>query len=156
MEIRKADYRDIDRLTDFFETGDTYHREGLPEIFRKTDKPPWTPDYIGEIISSDGAEIFVAEIDGEVLGFVQVMLLRNPEFPVFKPRTFPCVENITVDEEHRGMGVGRDLMMKAEEWGRLKGFGVLELHVWEFPGSAVDFYKDLGYRTLSRRMIKDL
>jgi ribosomal protein S18 acetylase RimI-like enzyme len=47
-------------------------------------------------------------------------------------------------------------MDAAQEWAIARGATAIELNVYEFNEAAQAFYRQLGYATLSRRMIKNL
>ena len=47
-------------------------------------------------------------------------------------------------------------MAFAEAWVQARGIGRIELNVFEFNTGVRRFYQDLGYSTLSRRMVKRL
>ena len=48
------------------------------------------------------------------------------------------------------------LMHKMQAWAIEKGATSIELNVYEFNETAISFYEKLGYRTLSRKMSKEL
>ncbi len=47
-------------------------------------------------------------------------------------------------------------METVHNWAVSKGATAIELMVFEFNQNAIAFYRDLGYDTLSRRMVKPL
>ena len=51
---------------------------------------------------------------------------------------------------------GRGLMDKAHEQAQEKSATSVQLNVYEFNQDAIDFYRSLGYETVSRRMQKPL
>ncbi len=53
-------------------------------------------------------------------------------------------------------GIGRRLMDEAQAWASARGATSIELNVYEFNEDAIAFYERLGYRTLSRKMSKEL
>jgi GNAT superfamily N-acetyltransferase len=66
--------------------------------------------------------VLVAEVDGRVAGFVQVLLRRPPEQPsMLKPRLLGYVRELGVSEDARGTGLGSQLLEAAEEWACLGG-----------------------------------
>ncbi len=46
---------------------------------------------------------------------------------------------------HRRRGVGRALLLAAEEWARSAGVGKLELHVFPHNEAAIRLYESCGY-----------
>jgi hypothetical protein len=43
-------------------------------------------------------------------------------------------------------------MQAAETWVKQKGAVEMQLDIWEFAADPFDFYQNLGYRTLTRRL----
>jgi ribosomal protein S18 acetylase RimI-like enzyme len=76
--------------------------------------------------------------------------------PVFVPRHYAIVDGIVVKSGFRNRGIGKMLMDKMQEWAIAKGATSVELNVYEFNRTAISFYEKLGYRTLSRKMSKEL
>ena len=52
---------------------------------------------------------------------------------------------LAVDESHRGEGLGRQLMLAAEDWLRERGVVKLQLMVRSANAGVLDFYDRLGY-----------
>ncbi|MFQ6077792.1 MAG: GNAT family N-acetyltransferase [Thermodesulfobacteriota bacterium] len=65
-------------------------------------------------------------------------------------------DNLAVKQNFRRSGVGRSLIKRAHQWAVDKGLAQVELNVWEFNEGAIAFYEKLGYKTMSRKMVKSL
>lgn len=68
-------------------------------------------------------------------------------------RTLGAVQNVGVVPEHRGLGLGRALMLKSLAGFQQSGMGRVYLEVTADNGSAVRLYESLGF-TLTRTMYK--
>ena len=75
---------------------------------------------------------------------------------MFVPRRTAVVDAIVVRSGFKYHGIGRRLMDEAQAWAIAKRATSIEFNVYEFNESALSFYERLGYRTLSRKMSKDL
>jgi ribosomal protein S18 acetylase RimI-like enzyme len=64
--------------------------------------------------------------------------------------------DITVDEEVRGRGYGRALMLRFEEEARARGYARAGLNVFGDNAIARRLYESLGYRESARQLHKDL
>jgi ribosomal protein S18 acetylase RimI-like enzyme len=64
--------------------------------------------------------------------------------------------SVEVDEQYRGRGFGRSIMLAAEQECRLRGFSRLELNVFGDNHTAVALYESLGYHVTSQQMRKEL
>jgi len=156
VNIRKASVEDYDSLCSTFDEVDALHRNNLPHIFKKSDGPVREHDYYLGLISDDNVGLFVAESDGDVVGFVHVIIKEAPGIPIFIQRQYVVIDNILVKSGFRNHGIGKLLMDKIQEWSIIKGVSSIELNVYEFNSSAIFFYKKCGYKTFSRRMSKEL
>ena len=90
----------------------------------------------------EGMTRLVAEIDDEVVGFVE--LATYPNAP--RHRHVGVVNLIAVREDHQGNGVGRNLMDAVIDLGD-NGLQLvlLELFAWTTNNTAVRLYKSLGF-----------
>lgn len=156
VAIRAATARDLDALLPIIDEVDALHREHLPHVFQDPHGPPRDRAYLLELLADESYEVFVAEVEGEIVGFVQVNIRETPPIPILVPRRVAAVENLAVREEFRRMGIGRALMRHAQRWAEELGASEIELTVFEFNQAAVSFYHSLGYAASSRRMSKRL
>ncbi|WP_028046193.1 GNAT family N-acetyltransferase [Cellulomonas sp. URHE0023] len=96
-----------------------------------------------EAIEADpNNELVVAELDGEVVGTMQLTYVpgisRNGA-------TRLLVEAVRVDVRLRGGGVGRQMMLWAHERGRARGAVVAQLTSDKRRSDAHRFYRNLDY-----------
>lgn len=68
----------------------------------------------------------------------------------------PFIYGIEVDEDQRGKGYGRSIMLAGEEECRRRGFEHLELNVFGNNSTAIALYDSLGYVVTSQQMRKTL
>jgi ribosomal protein S18 acetylase RimI-like enzyme len=156
FKIRPAhagDYKGICRLC---ETVDALHRRNLPHVFRKPDGPARELPYIQRLLDSPDVAFLVAEQEGGLAGFVVVMLEHTAKIPLFVPRLYAVIDNLVVDTRYRRRGLGRALMVQAENWASTRGATEVTLNVFEFNQAAQKMYQALGYQTRSRKMAKRL
>ncbi|MCG2767492.1 MAG: GNAT family N-acetyltransferase [Anaerolineae bacterium] len=156
MVIRKATLDDYDELCGLIAEVDELHRINLPQRFREPEGPTREWDYLRSVITDENVGFFVAEDDGELVGFVHVVVRDSRDIPILVPRRYAFIDSIAVREELRGTGIGRVLMERAHEWATSMGATEMELNVFEFNEDAVAFYLKLGYRTVCREMSKPL
>jgi ribosomal protein S18 acetylase RimI-like enzyme len=100
--------------------------------------------------------LFVVETGRALVGFVHAVIRDAPANPVFVPRRYAIVEGIGVKSECQNQGLGRRLMDTVHEWAMAQGATSIELNVYEFNQTALDFYRGLGYEALSRKMSRAL
>ncbi len=94
-----------------------------------------------------GGEALVAEEDGEVVGFVQLIV-----FPHFQHTGGWCaeLESVHVREDHRRHGIGAALVARAEELARERGCYRIQLTSRNVRVDAHRFYLAQGYDLTSR------
>ena len=116
---------------------------------------------------------YVAEADGEVVGFITLLIKESPSMPIWPvARAFlrhlgflgvcraliglpfllkrigkeDCyIQAIGVDEEWRGQGIGTALLKRAEEYAKERGKPYLTLEASQTNGAAIRLYRRLGF-----------
>lgn len=127
------------------------HARAVPARLREG-VTPLPADYFHGLIESPDAEILVAEDDHRIVGFIILKVQAAPAIPILRPRRTVLVDLIAVDASERGRGIGTALMNTVATWARECGAESLELKVYEFNSSAIEFYEGLGMQTVSRTM----
>jgi ribosomal protein S18 acetylase RimI-like enzyme len=154
--IREAARGDYEGLCANIEEVDRMHREALPHRFKAPDGPARERSYIANAIRAPDAGLFVAEVQGQLAGFVHVIVKDVRAVPIFAPRRYAAVDNLAVKRAHHRGGIGRALMKRAEAWAQTKGATSIELNVYAFNQTAQAFYRRLGFETLSHHLCKSL
>ena len=96
-----------------------------------------------EAIESDpNQELIVAELDGEVIGTLQLMFLPSISY---QGRTRAQVESVRVVQQLRGQGIGADMMKWAIECARQRGCHMMQLTSHKSREDAHRFYEKLGF-----------
>jgi ribosomal protein S18 acetylase RimI-like enzyme len=152
ITIREATQADYPALCAVFAEVHALHCAALSQIFRQPATPALPEEYVAETIADPGAALLVAEQDNHVVGLLIVKLQEAPNLPIFVPRRYAIIHNLAVRSERRRAGIGRALMARAHRWARDQGVSEVELSVWEFNTTALAFYEQLGYATMSRKM----
>lgn len=99
-----------------------------------------------------GAEAFVAEWQGQPAG----LLMLHPEHDHFTQHARAYVDLLLVTPAAEGNGIGRRLMVHAEEWAREHGCCEVVLDVFASNSAAIAFYTRVGYAPDHIRMAKPL
>jgi GNAT superfamily N-acetyltransferase len=100
-----------------------------------------------------GAAVLIAEdADGTPLGLIH--LHAATEHYIHEEHGH--VEDLIVAPEGEGRGVGRALMLKAEEWARGRGYRWLTLNVFAENLRAREVYRRLGYGEDMVKYVKEL
>jgi ribosomal protein S18 acetylase RimI-like enzyme len=156
VTIRKATAQDYAGLCEIIEEVDALHGDHLPHIFQKPKGPARELEWVLGLLSDPDHGLFVAEVEGQLAGFVHLVIRDSHPIPLLVPRRLALVDNLAVKTEFRRSGIGRALMQRAEAWAAAKSATEIDLNVYEFNETAIAFYQNLGYETYSRRMSKPL
>ena len=94
------------------------------------------PEDYTTFIDNPQKVIFFADVDGEPAGQIKLIPWWNK---------FAYVEELIVDTEFRGQGVGSALMNRAIAWAREHGFPGLTLETQDNNVPACKFYEKCGF-----------
>lgn len=98
----------------------------------------------------------VADLGGEIVGFVDARLWRSPD-AMHRDLTYCHVVEIAVSSRHQSQGIGARLLRAAEDWGRTQGAEFASLEYLAANTRAGAFYeRRMGYRAASITAIKRL
>lgn len=86
------------------------------------------------------AEVLLAYLDGEPVGFA----LYFSTFSTFLGRPGIYLEDLFVEPNYRGSGIGKALLVSVAKEAKARGCGRLEWSVLDWNQPAIDFYKSLG------------
>ncbi len=106
----------------------------------------FTPDSVREVLTelTGRPEIYanyLAEIDGACVGFCSVVFYRT----VFHRGGTALVNELVVTGEHRGRGIGSELVARAIRDARARGMDEIEVGTEKGNRRAIDFYRANGF-----------
>ena len=107
----------------------------------------------GNILSERGV-VFVAEIEGEVVGFCHGTVAHYP--PVHLIAEYGMVYDVAVTERFRRRGIGALLFQSIKTWFQAKGLRRLELHVAVNNEVSMRFWAKMGLRSVLETKYLDL
>jgi GNAT superfamily N-acetyltransferase len=86
------------------------------------------------------AEVLLAFWNNEPVGFA--LYFRN--FSTFFGQAGIYLEDLFVDVEHRGKGIGKALLIRLAKIAKERGYGRLEWVVLDWNTPSIEFYRSLG------------
>ena len=102
--------------------------------------PAYEKDYAAEDVDygfdEGGATIFFAEVDGKIAGRIKMMKWWNQ---------FGYVEDLVVNPEYRGMGIGRKLLERGIQWARENNYPGVMLETQDNNVPACMLYQSCGF-----------
>ena len=152
MNIRKAENKDISRLTELLQQVLEFHAKIRPDVFI-----PGTTKYTKEelkgIIKDDMSPIYVAvDDDDEVMGYAFCQIKEQPFSNNMVPFKSMFIDDLCVDESRRGQHVGEALFEYVKDRARELGCYEVTLNVWSGNEGAEHFYEKMGMKTKERQM----
>ena len=129
VEIREAQPRDYARIAEL--AGQLGYPSSADEIAKRFD---------GMQHSNENA-VFVAQLGGEIAGWVAVFVYREVEADARAE-----ISGFVVDERYRSQRVGMHLLARAERWAREKGCRAIGLRSNVIRDRAHAFYERHGYK----------
>ena len=143
MKIRRATLNDKPRIEDLLGQVLEVHHNARPDIFKGGTRK-YTDSELDGIISDDGRPIFVAEVDGEILGYAFCVFIRHIDNNILTDIKTLYIDYLCVDESARGEGIGRALYNYVVEFAKRNDCYNLTLNVWADNTSALGFYEAIG------------
>jgi ribosomal protein S18 acetylase RimI-like enzyme len=146
QKIRRATNTDIPGLMNLLVQVDMVHHNGRPDIF-KGPATKYNEKELEEILKNDSTPVFVCvDEDNKVLGHAFCMHKQIIGDSVLTDIKTLYIDDICVDEDCRGMGVGRSLYNHVISYAREYGFYNVTLNVWSCNPGAQKFYENLGLK----------
>jgi ribosomal protein S18 acetylase RimI-like enzyme len=106
--------------------------------------------------TDEGGSLLVAEKAGKVVGLLCWAIDKDGPFVRDEFRTVGEVIFVAVAHEHRGGGIGRQLIDEATRLARDAGLNRLSLMVMAGNENAVNVYKKIGFQTRAHKMLKKI
>jgi len=142
--VRKAEKRDIKRVTELLYQVNAVHHAIRPDLF-KGNTPKYNEQELEDILNDESRPIFVYD-DGQVWGhaFCQVTEIKNHR--LLQSIKTLYIDDICVDEQVRGKHIGQALYDFVRQYAKSIGCYNMTLNVWEGNDPAYSFYKNMGMK----------
>lgn len=140
MQLRRATVNDVDAIAPLFDRYRQFY-EQAPDATK-------AHDFIQARLSADESVIFIAEDQGQVLGFTQLF----PSFSSVGAARAWILNDLYVLPEARRQGVARALLDAAAGFGRETGATRLELETDHDNRSAQALYRHMGWEVYDGTM----
>ena len=141
--VRRAEERDIPAVLNLLVQVNMVHHNGRPDLF-KGPTTKYTAEELKAIFSNGETPVFVCtDEDDRVLGH-GFCIMEQYGGQLMTERTTLYIDDICVDENARGRGVGRALYEHILDYAREAGCYNVTLNVWSCNPGATAFYEKLG------------
>ena len=145
MLIRRAHIGDVSGLVSLLRQVGQVHHELRPDIFR-----PGTLKYdekaLAELLSDEDRPVFVAAEGETVTGYCFCVHKEYRGGGAHTDRRELYIDDLCVDECHRGQGIATALYRYVTDYARNMGCSFITLNVWCGNDNAMHFYEKMGLR----------
>lgn len=141
VTMREARRDDVERIAGLIMLGAAKQTRTTDEIAQEAQHPAYLAAF-DEVGASPHNTLFVAELDGEVVGTLQVTLIPGL---AYRGRKRAKLESVHVHPDLRGRRIGETMVAHAVAFARKKGAGQVELTSNKSREAAHRFYRRLGF-----------
>ena len=156
MNIRRADYGDIEGLERLLLQVLTVHHNGRPDLFKENCRK-YNRDELKSLLCDDSRPVFAAFDDsGYMLGYAFCIIKQLLNDNVMTDIKTLYIDDLCVDETARGKHIGKALYDYCVDFARQIECYNLTLNVWECNESAKRFYEKMGlmpYKTFMEKLL---
>ena len=146
MNIRRALISDMPGINKLLNQVLMVHYNGRPDLFKANVKK-YTDEELTDIIKDDSKPIFVAVGEnGEVLGYAFCVFQQHINNNILTDIKTLYIDDLCVDEEKRGMHIGKALYDYVVEFAKNENCYNITLNVWSCNESAMKFYESMGLK----------
>jgi diamine N-acetyltransferase len=156
MRIRKAVSTDSLLLSSLCVDVQSLHAKHHPDLFKMPKSNNFAVSFFDEILADPATSIFIAEDNGQALGYILCKLIERPENLFKFAVRYLDVDQISVRSMAQGQGVGAALIKQAELLAREANAQRIHLDSWGFNIEAHAFFEKMGFEKFNHRFWKDL
>jgi GNAT superfamily N-acetyltransferase len=122
--------------------------EAFTRLIPQLDSFATIPDeqHLRKIIESDVATIIIAEVEGRIIGTLTLLVFQIPT------GLRAWIEDVVVDKNFRGAGVGEALNRKALSLAKEKNVTMVQLTSIPNRKAATRLYKRIGFKPLATKL----
>lgn len=121
------------------------HVHSEPSLFKPSSLDEVSAWFAG-LIDNPSAQIWMAEEEGQVLGYASMIVHNREENPFCYARRYAEIDQISVRPGHRRRGIGRSLMEHILHTAHSAGIREVELSSWSFNTEAHEAFRRLGFK----------
>lgn len=143
MTIRFACENDIPQMLDLLLQVGEVHHQIRPDLFR-AGAQKYDEAALKRLLKTSDRPILAAEEDGKMVGYAFCILQITKDDPVLCDRRVLYIDDLCVDESHRGRGIARALYRRSLELARELSCDAVTLNVWWGNDNALRFYENCG------------
>jgi ribosomal protein S18 acetylase RimI-like enzyme len=153
MKIRQAGKEDARLLSKLNVYVQRLHAEAYPDLFKLPEQDDFAVSFFEMFLDNPAVTIFIAE-DPHPVGYVVCRVVKSEENPFMVARSFLYIDQISVEPEYHGKGIGKALMARAAQLAERESLPKIALDSWDFNQDAHAFFHSQGYEIYNVKMWK--
>ncbi len=152
VHVRQALPADAARISLLNSYIQRLHADVHPEFFKQPAPTTFPPQYVLELMARADTVLLVAEIAGEIAGYLYADV--SPAMETSSTYAFErfYIHHVAVTPAMQGQGCGAALMNAAKRIARERKIARMALSIWEFNHRAQRFFEAQGFVNYGHRM----
>jgi len=149
MKVRCANLDDVPVICKMYEDFFAFHAELQPAYYKAAEEKGKYPEYI---IGSENDDLIIAEIDGNIAGFVHVLETKTEPYDCIVQNKYAVCVDLYTSPKYRKRGVGTSLVNAMKEWAIKRNLKFIQLNVLAENENAIKFYEKVNFQTTAYNM----
>lgn len=152
VTVRKAKVKDLDVVRAMYIEFMDYHAklDSFLEVVKNS--KTFATKYLRKYVYASKKVLFVAEKDGEIIGFIDALVMKTPA--IYKNRDVGAIPDAFVTRGMRSRGVSAVLLEACFEWFKSKKIKRIELSMCANNKLAIKAWNDNGFKDVFIRKRK--
>lgn len=144
LRFRPATHNDIPSLCNLLEALFTLESDFTPDRYKQTQALQQLIDKADVNPGMPPCVVWVAQLGAQVIGMCSLQVLISTA----EGGAVGLVEDVIIDADYRGQGIGQQLLHSLESWARERGLSRLQLLADIHNSGALAFYERHGWRKM--------
>ena len=152
MNIRNAQIDDVNMVSELMLQVAKIHSSARRDIFKEKNIEEIKNEVNNRMNNKEN--ILIAEENNSIFGVIIYKIKEVREHKNLKDRTVLWIDELVVDENIRGKGIGKSLFLEVNKIAKENNCNAVELNCWNFNRQAIKFYEKCGMNT--QRLIMEV
>ena len=154
IKYREAIKQDIPEIIELWKEFIDFHKDRDSFFSRSEEGPDNFGKYILENMSNEDAIVYVAESNGNVVGYILSIIQNYP--PAFEIKKYGFISDLAVASKSRKSGIGLHLFEISKDWFIKKGVRRIEIGVVVSNEVSTSFWDKMGFKPYKRTCFLEL
>jgi ribosomal protein S18 acetylase RimI-like enzyme len=153
LTFRKGLNFDFEAISELKKQVHNFHSSCRPDFYKYSESPFKRTEF-ENLLNNETHNVYVVESNNIIHGYAITKVIGFENNPLIVSHKRLFIDDICVDPKYRKMGIGKFIFENLETVCKSSGYSYLELNVWNFNTTAIEFYKKNGMTETIIRMEK--